>query len=62
LGMSGGLMVITGGAAAIAIVAGASLNWFLNEKNRENIVKQLEEQAIKTDKELSDLGVQALNY
>lgn len=62
LGMSGGLMVITGGAAAIAIVAGVGLSWFLNEKNREKIVRQLEEQAIKTDKELSDLGVQAPNY
>ena len=62
LGMSGGLIVITGGAAAIAIVAGVSLSWFLNEKNREKIVRQLEEQAIKIDKELSDLGLQAPNY
>ena len=60
--MSGGLIVITGGAAAIAIVAGVSLSWFLNEKNREKIVRQLEEQAIKIDKELSDLGLQAPNY
>ena len=61
-GMSGGLMVLTGGTAALAIFAGLGISWFLNEQNREKVIRQMEEQAIKIDRELVDLGLQASNY
>ena len=56
-GMTGGLAVLTGGAALIAIASGVGIKWALGKWNHQKVLENMELQIDLIDKELQELGL-----